>query len=85
DEENLFGLGPYVAINGKLLVLDDNEKKPGELTLFDVSPQGATRIAGWKAIEGHDAWAPMAYSGGKLILRDATTLICLQLAEGNAI
>ncbi|MCB9768333.1 MAG: PQQ-like beta-propeller repeat protein [Candidatus Omnitrophica bacterium] len=85
DEENLFGLGPYMAINGKLLVLDDNEKKPGELTLFDVSPQGATRIAGWKAIEGHDAWAPVAYAGGKLILRDATTLICMQLAEGNAI
>ncbi|MCA9444627.1 MAG: PQQ-like beta-propeller repeat protein, partial [Candidatus Omnitrophica bacterium] len=85
DEENLFGLGPYMAINGKLLVLDDNEKKPGELTLFDVSPQGATRIAGWKVIEGHDAWAPMAYAGGKLVLRDATTLICMQLAEGNAI
>ncbi len=79
NEEYNFGLGPYLIVDGKLLVLDDDHTKPGELCLFKLEANGVTKLAGAKVIEGHDAWAPMAFVNGKVILRDATTLICLDL------
>ena len=83
NEDDHFGLGPYLMVNNQLLVLDDNEKKPGQLCLFDINESGYKKIASWKVIEGHDAWAPMAYANGKLVLRDSTTLICLQLSGSS--
>ncbi len=79
NEENNFGLGPYLVVDDKLLVLDDDHNKPGELCLFKLEADGAMKLAGAKVIEGHDAWAPIAFVNGKVILRDATTLICLDL------
>ena len=76
-----FGLGPYMIVDNKLLVLDDNEKRPGELCLFEISPSGAEKLAGKQVIQGHDAWAPLAFAGGKLVMRDSTTLFCLDLRE----
>jgi outer membrane protein assembly factor BamB len=80
NEENNFGLGPYLLVDGKLLVLDDDHNKPGELCLFKLEGSGATKLAGAKVLEGHDAWAPIAFANGKAILRDATTLVCLDLS-----
>lgn len=79
NEEFNFGLGPYLLVDGKLLVLDDDHNKPGELCLFKLEASGVTRLAGAKIIEGHDAWAPIAFVDGQVILRDATTLFCLDL------
>lgn len=83
DEENNFGLGPYLALNGRLLVLDDNPKKPGGLSLFRIASTGFEKVAHWPLDVGHEAWAPMAYAGGRLVLRDSTTLMCLHLAGAN--
>jgi outer membrane protein assembly factor BamB len=81
EEQYNFGLGPYLIIDNKLLVLDDDHTKPGELCLFRIEPNGVTKLAGAKVVEGHDAWAPLACIEGKVILRDSTTLVCLDLNQ----
>jgi outer membrane protein assembly factor BamB len=73
-----FGLGPYMFADGLLLVMDDD----GTLTLAEASPEGYTRLARhavWP--DGHDAWGPMAMLAGRLIVRDMTRMVCLDLAE----
>jgi len=71
-----FGLGPYLMIGGKMLLLRDN---PCELYLFEVGPNGARKLASRRVLDGHDAWAPMAFVNGRVLLRDATTMLCLDL------
>ena len=81
DDTHNFGLGPYLMIDDKLLVLDDDHKKPGQLCLFDINASSATFLAGAEILEGHDAWAPMAFADGRVILRDAKTMVCLDLVN----
>ena len=75
-----FGLGPYIIVDGKLLVLADMS---GDLHLFEATPEGCRHLAKWHVLDGHDAWAPMALAGGRLILRDLTQLVCLDLTGGR--
>jgi len=62
-----FGLGPYTLVGGRLLVLDD---MGGE----------TEHLAEWHVLDGHDAWAPIAVGGGRIILRDLTQLVCLDIS-----
>jgi len=70
-----FGLGPYFLINDKFLVLDDN----GTLTLFNFSTTKYTQIAQCKLFDGQDAWGPMAFADGYLLLRDSKKMFCVDL------
>lgn len=76
DETYNFGLGPYMIVDDKLLVLDDD---PGVLYLFEVGPKGIRKLASHKVLEGYDAWGPIAFANGKVIVRDATMMVCLDL------
>jgi len=72
-----FGLGPFMLAQGRIFVMDDN----GELTMAQASPEGFHPLAHAKVLDGHDAWGPMALAGGRLIVRDLTRLICLDLRK----
>jgi len=72
-----FGLGPFMVANGKIFVLDDS----GGLTMAQASPEGFKLLAQAKVLDGHDAWGPMAMAGGRLIVRDLTRMICLDLRK----
>ncbi len=72
------GLGPYMFADGLLLILDDK----GTLTLAEATPAGYNRLAQhavWP--DGHEAWGPMAMVAGRLIVRDMTRMVCLDLTE----
>ena len=73
-----FGLGPLLLADGLLLVLDDQE---GVLHMVEATPTGYNELAEAKLLQGHDAWGPMAMAAGRLILRDATTMVCVKLPE----
>jgi len=73
-----YGLGPYLLANGHLYVLQDQE---GELAVIEARPDRFRLVGRAKILDGHDAWAPMALADGRLILRDLTQLICLDLQE----
>jgi outer membrane protein assembly factor BamB len=76
-----FGLGPYLLADGLLLALADQRGslEEGTLHMVEATPTGYNELATAKVLEGHDAWAPMALVGDRLILRDARRVICLQM------
>ncbi len=71
------GLGPYSIADGLIYILDDN----GTLTLAEATPAGYNQLSQAKVLEGPDAWAPMAFASGRLIIRDMNRMICLDIAE----
>jgi outer membrane protein assembly factor BamB len=74
--ENRFGLGPYFIADGKMFILNDD----GTLFIARPSTERYIQIDEYKVIEdGHDAWAPFAIANGYLIMRDATTVVCIDL------
>ncbi|NQT19257.1 MAG: PQQ-like beta-propeller repeat protein [Planctomycetes bacterium] len=75
DSTNKFGIGPYTIADGIIFVMDDH----GALTMVEATPKGYSRLASAKVLPGHDSWGPMAFAGGKLIVRDLTTMTCLDV------
>ena len=72
-----FGLGPYLVADGLLFIMDDS----GLLTMAEASAGGYKPLAKAQVIKGHEAWAPMALAGGRLIVRDIKQMVCLDVAK----
>ena len=74
-----FGIGPYMFADGLLLIVDDH----GTLTLAEASPSGGYKRLAQHELwpDGHDAWGPLAVAGGRVIVRDLTRIVCLDIAE----
>jgi len=72
-----FGLGPFMIADGRIFVMDDI----GELTMAQATAEGFRPLAHAKVLDGHDAWGPMALAGGRLIVRDLTRMVCLDLRK----
>jgi outer membrane protein assembly factor BamB len=71
-----FGLGPYFIADGKLFILNDD----GTLFIARPSTESYIELDEVTVIEnGHDAWAPFAIANGYLIMRDAETMVCIDL------
>jgi outer membrane protein assembly factor BamB len=75
---NRFGLGPYMAADGKFFILNDD----GVLTMLKASIEKYEQLARAKVLDGRDAWGPMAMAGGRLLLRDSKRMVCLDLRAG---
>lgn len=75
-----FGLGPYLMADGLFFILDDD----GRLTLAEATPQQYRQLAGAQVLDGHESWGPIAFAAGRLIFRDLTTMVCLDVTEGAA-
>ena len=73
--QHRFGLGPYMIAGGMIYALNDS----GLLVLAKASPDGFKVLSQAQVLHGHDAWAPMALAGGRLILRDLTNMVCLDV------
>ena len=74
---NRFGLGPFMIADKKIFVMDDS----GNLTMAQAAPDGFKPLAKAKVLDGHDSWGPMAIAGGRLIVRDLTRMVCLDLRK----
>lgn len=75
--QHRFGLGPLLIANGLLYALADD----GQLAMCEAVPNAFRLLAQAKVLSGHDAWGPLALAGGRLIARDLTQLVCLDVAE----
>ncbi|MBD3183641.1 PQQ-binding-like beta-propeller repeat protein [Candidatus Poribacteria bacterium] len=73
---NRFGIGPYMIADGMMYILDDS----GLLTLAEARSDTYNQLAQSQVLHGHDAWGPMAMVKGRLILRDLTRMVCLDVA-----
>ena len=70
-----FGYGPYIVIDNHLVVLKDD----GELYIYKLVQRSMTLIKKQRIMDGADAWGPMAYAGGYLMVRDAEMVVCLKI------
>jgi outer membrane protein assembly factor BamB len=77
-----FGHGPFLFADGLFFALDDK----GVLTMAEAATAGYKQLGQHEVFpHGHDAWGPMAIVGGRLILRDMTRMVCLNLAQNEAL
>jgi outer membrane protein assembly factor BamB len=73
-----FGSGPYMIADGLIYVLDD----AGRLTMAEATPAAYKPLAQATVIEDAlQSWGPMAMVAGRLILRDMTRMVCLDVAQ----
>jgi outer membrane protein assembly factor BamB len=75
-----FGLGPFLAASGLVFALNDN----GMLSLFESSTEKFNLLARSQVLKGRESWGPMALAAGRLIVRDLTRVVCLDVAAQPA-
>ena len=71
-----FGLGPYIVIGNHVFAFKDD----GELFVYQIGQRGMTLVRRQRIMNGHDAWGPMAYADGYLVLRDDKWIYGLKIA-----
>lgn len=77
-KENRYGLGPYLVVGDKLFLMNDD----AELFMFRFNTNSMTLLNSFKVLEeGADAWGPMAFADGYLVVRDSYNLVCLYIGE----
>ncbi|MHB8522616.1 MAG: outer membrane protein assembly factor BamB family protein [Limisphaerales bacterium] len=77
DPGQKFGLGSFLMAGETLFVLNDS----GLLTLMETTPSRFHRLAQAQILNGRESWGPMALAGGRLIARDLTRMVCLDVAN----
>jgi len=71
-----FGHGPYLIADGLIFALSDR----GLLVMADATPTAYRPRGEYRAFQnGREAWAPMAMAAGRLIIRDSTSMACLDV------
>lgn len=71
-----FGLGSFMMADGMFFALDGDT---GKLRLIEAGIAGYNELASAQVLAGQEVWSPMALSDGKLVLRDLTKMICLNV------
>jgi outer membrane protein assembly factor BamB len=71
-----FGLGSFLLADGMFFVLDGDT---GKLHLIEANTTAYNELASAPVLAGEEVWGPMALSDGKLVLRDLTKMICLDV------
>jgi outer membrane protein assembly factor BamB len=75
-----FGLGSFFLVDGMFFVLDGDT---GTLRVLDANATEYKELAHAQVLSGHDVWAPMALSDGKLVLRDMAKLVCIEVGKAS--
>jgi outer membrane protein assembly factor BamB len=73
-----FDLGSFLLADGMFFVLDG---KTGMLRIIEASTTEYRELASSQILSGHDVWGPMALSEGKLVIRDLTKMVCLEVGK----
>ena len=75
-----FEMGGMILVNG--LIINQNGKN-GDIHLIEPSPEGYKELgkASFFSSSKSQAWAPLAFSQGKLIIRDMEKMVCVDLMQ----
>jgi outer membrane protein assembly factor BamB len=71
-----FGLGSFLLADGMFFVLEGDT---GMLRLIEANPTEYKELASAHVLNGQEVWGPMALSDGKLVLRDTTSIVCIEV------
>jgi outer membrane protein assembly factor BamB len=77
DSSQQFGLGPFMMADGLILAMNDS----GLLRLIEATSQKYTALAQAQVLKGRESWGPLAMAGNRLIARDLTRMVCLELPK----
>ena len=78
QRKHRFGIGPYLIAGGVIYVTSDT----GTLSVIPADPQEFRLMGSAEVLaHGHEAWGPMALASGKLLVRDLTRMVCLDLTK----
>jgi outer membrane protein assembly factor BamB len=76
DAGSNFGIGPFLLADGRFFVMNDS----GRLTMVEASASKYAVLGEAQVLKGHDSWGPLALAGGRLLARDFTRMVCLDVA-----
>jgi outer membrane protein assembly factor BamB len=77
DSGQQFGLGSFIMAEGLLFAMNDS----GLLRLIQATPEKYTLLAQAQVLKGRESWGPLALANGRLIARDLTRMVCLDVAK----
>ena len=77
DPGQQFGLGSFILGDGLLYAMNDS----GLLRLIEATPEKYVLLAQAQVLKGRESWGPLALVGGRLIARDLTRMVCLDVAK----
>ena len=72
-----FGLGSFLIAGDLIYAVNDS----GKLRLFDASAAKFNLLGEIQPLTNRESWAPMALAGNRLLLRDLTRLVCLDVSS----
>ena len=73
-----FERGSYLVADGLLFIL---EGTTGVLRLVELNTSEYRELDRAQVLPGHDAWGPIALSDGRMILRDLTRMVCIEVGR----
>jgi outer membrane protein assembly factor BamB len=73
-----FDMGSFLLADGMFFILDG---KTGLLRILEASTTEYRELGSSQVLSGHDVWGPMALSDGKLVLRDLTKMVCIDVGK----
>jgi outer membrane protein assembly factor BamB len=71
-----FGLGGYILADGMFFVMEGDT---GKLRMIEASTTGYKELGNAQVLSGSEVWGPLALSGGRMVLRDLTKMVCIDL------
>jgi outer membrane protein assembly factor BamB len=74
-----FGRSPFLLADGLFYVMSEE----GNLGLMEDSTSRYKLLSQAQVLKGGEAWGPMAMAGGRLLVRDLTHLVCLDVAASS--
>lgn len=77
DAGTNFGIGPFLLADGRFFVMNDS----GRLTMVEASTSKYAVLAEAQVLKGHDSWGPLALAGGRLLARDFSRMVCLDVSS----
>jgi len=77
DSGQQFGLGPFLVADGLIFSMNDS----GLLRLIEATPQKYHLLGQAHVLKGRESWAPLALARGRLLARDLTRMVCLEVGR----
>ena len=70
------GQGSMIVVDGLMFILHGDS---GDLIMAEANPKEYRELGRARLLGGPNIWAPLAYSDGKLVIRDQRELVCVAL------
>lgn len=76
-----FGLGPFLLAQGLIFAVNDS----GLMRLIEASPDKYNLLGEARILQGRESWGPLALAGGRLLARDLTRMVCLEVGAPESL